>query len=108
MSYIQVIVTGPRADIDKIAKELVERKLAACVQVAGPIQSTYWWEGAVERAEEWMGVVKTRQELYGEVEKTVRRLHSYQTPEILAMPVAGGNPDYLAWLDGSVRRLEGS
>ena len=102
--YIQVVTTGQRKDVDEIARKLVEARLAACAQIVGPIRSTYWWEGAVEEAEEWLCIIKTTKGLYPEVEKTVRRLHSYKIPEILAVPVVAGNADYLAWLEKELRQ----
>ncbi len=102
--YIQVITTGPRADMDSIARELVEERLAACVQVAGPVHSTYRWKGKIEEAQEFMAIVKTSQELYPRVEEAIRRLHSYEVPEILAVPVTAGNPGYLAWLDAELSK----
>jgi len=80
------------------------RRLAACVQVLGPITSTYRWEGAIETSQEWRCEAKTRVELYDEIEKAIRSLHSYQVPEILAVPVVDGSADYLAWLDREVKQ----
>ena len=103
--YIQVVTTTEhREDAERIARTLVEERLAACVQVVGPISSTYRWRGAVETAQEWQCWVKSRRDLYDEVEKAIRRLHPYEVPEILAIPVLAGNAGYLAWLDGEVKR----
>ena len=96
---IQVVTTTPTRDVaQQIASSLVERKLAACAQVAGPITSTYRWKGKVESAEEWLCVVKTRRDLYGAVEAAIRGVHPYEVPEILALPVLDGSADYLTWL----------
>jgi periplasmic divalent cation tolerance protein len=76
--------------------------LAACVQVIGPISSTYRWQGAVETSQEWLCLAKSRRDLYGPLEEAIRRLHPYQVPEILAIPVLAGGESYLAWLDASV------
>ena len=101
--YIQVITTVQRReDAERIARELVERKLAACVQVAGPIASTYRWRGKIETAQEWQCAAKSRRELFGEIERAIRALHPYEVPEILALPVLDGGADYLAWLDCEV------
>jgi periplasmic divalent cation tolerance protein len=96
--YIQIMTTGAKEDMAGIARKLVEARLAACVQIGGPIRSTYWWEGKVEEADEWLCIIKTRKDLYPEVEKSIRQLHSYIVPEILALPIVAGNPDYLQWL----------
>lgn len=83
----------------QIADHLVDRHLAACVQVIGPIASTYRWQGAVERAGEYMCVIKTRRALAGEVEAAIRALHSYDNPEIVVVAIEGGSADYLGWIE---------
>jgi periplasmic divalent cation tolerance protein len=101
---IQVLTTASsREEAERIARTIVEDRLAACVQVIGPISSTYRWQGAIETAQEWLCVAKTRRELYDQIEKAIRRLHSYQVPEILAVPVVAGSADYLAWLDQELK-----
>ncbi len=96
---IEVITTAPKkADAQRIAEALVERRLAACGQVLGPVASTYRWKGQVERAEEWLCVAKTRRELYAAVEAAIREMHPYEVPEILALPVIDGGADYLRWI----------
>ena len=97
--FIQVFTTtGNRADASRIAETLVERRLAGCVQVLGPISSTYRWQGTVETEEEWLCLIKAGRDTYSELETAIRELHPYDTPEILAMPVVDGSADYLAWL----------
>ncbi len=97
---IQVTTTtGSKEDAERIARHLVERRLAACVQVSGPISSSYRWQGAIESAEEWRCVVKTRRGLYDEVERAIRDAHPYETPEILAVAVTEASSDYLAWIE---------
>jgi len=97
---IQVITAAAtRADTQAIATAVVEQRLAACAQVIGPITSTYWWQGKVETAEEWLCVMKSRQDLYQELEKAIRQVHPYEVPEILAVPVVQGSQDYLEWMD---------
>ena len=97
---IQVVPTLPkREDAEKIASALVERRLAACGQVMGPIHSTYRWKGKVESAEEWLCVFKTRRALYPRLESAIREMHPYEVPEILALLVAAGSADYLKWIE---------
>jgi len=104
---VQVITTTASCEeAERIARALVEGRLAACVQVLGPITSIYRWEGAVETSQEWRCEAKSREDLYDEVEKAIRRLHSYQVPEILAVPIAAGSADYLAWLNAAVKRQQ--
>ena len=100
---IQVITTaGTKADAQRIARALVEKRLAGCVQVVGPITSTYWWQGEVETAEEWLCLIKTRADLYEQLEAAVKEVHPYDVPEILAVPVVAGSRDYLDWLDSEL------
>jgi periplasmic divalent cation tolerance protein len=102
--YIQVFTTtDKREDADKIAKEVVERRLAACAQVVGPITSTYWWKDNIEKAEEWLCFMKSRKELYEELENAISGIHPYEVPEILAVPVVAGIRSYLEWLDQELR-----
>ena len=103
--YIEVMTTvGEKDDADRLARLVVERRLAACAQVIGPISSTYWWRGEVESATEWLCVMKTERALYEELEAAIRSAHSYETPEIVAIPVEAGSVDYLSWVSGEVRR----
>ena len=97
--YIQVLTTTESRDVaETIGRALVDQRLAACVQIVGPITSIYRWQDKINTAQEWQCWAKTRRELYGRIEETIRRLHPYQVPEILAIPVTAGSADYLAWL----------
>ena len=73
-------------------------------QVTGPITSTYRWQGKIETAEEWQCWAKSRRDLYPQIEQAIRRLHPYQVPEILAMPILAGSADYLAWLEAETAK----
>jgi periplasmic divalent cation tolerance protein len=98
--YIQVsTTTDKKEDAEKITREVVKNRLAACAQVMGPITSTYWWEGKIEKEEEWLCIMKSRSDLYNSLERAIKGIHSYDVPEILAVPVIAGNRDYLEWLD---------
>ncbi len=98
--YIQVVTTAEhREDAERIAHVLVERRLAACVQIVGPISSIYHWRGAMETAQEWQCWIKSRGDLFDRIEQTIREIHPYEVPEILALPVLAGSADYLAWLE---------
>lgn len=97
--YLQVLTTtSSRDEALDIARRLVDEQLAACVQVGGPITSVYRWEGKIETGEEWTCVAKTRRELYPRVEAAITAAHSYDTPQILAVPIEAGSAKYLAWL----------
>ncbi len=103
--YIQVLTTtGERKEAERIARILLERRLAGCVQVLGPVSSLYWWRGRIEEAEEWLCVIKSREDLYEELEKTIRENHSYEIPEIIAMPVVSGSRSYLEWMSTELRK----
>ena len=98
-NYIQVLTTLPtQAQAQHIAEAIVRQRLAACAQILGPITSTYWWKGQVEKTEEWLCLLKTRQEHYTQLEAALRQLHPYEVPEIIALPILAGFPPYLTWL----------
>ena len=103
-AYIQVVTTTEtKEDAEKIAKALVEKRLAACAQLVGPIVSTYWWKDNVETAEEWQCLIKSKKSLYDEVEKAIKMIHPYETPEIIALPIVSGSNDYLEWLNSELK-----
>jgi periplasmic divalent cation tolerance protein len=83
---------------DEIAEDLVARRLAACVQIVGPITSRYWWDGEVRRAVEWLCLIKTTAGTYRRLEKALLERHPYDTPEILAVPVEHALDDYAGWV----------
>ena len=91
--------TETKEEAQKIAQYLVEQGLAACVQITGPMESTYRWKGKVETANEWLCLIKTREELYDKVETAIKKLHSYETPEIIAVPIIKSSSEYLNWLN---------
>ncbi|MFA5321349.1 MAG: divalent-cation tolerance protein CutA [Smithella sp.] len=98
-SYIQIsTTTETKEQAQKIAQYLVEHKLAACVQITGPIESTYRWKGKVEKTAEWLCLIKTRENCFKKVESAIKKLHSYETPEIIAVPIVKGSKEYLKWL----------
>lgn len=102
--FIQVVTTTERKqDAERIARALVEARLAACVQVLGPITSTYRWKGAVETSQEWQCVAKSRQGRFAEIDETIRGIHPYEVPEIVAVPIWAGSSGYLAWLAEEVK-----
>ncbi len=101
--YVQVLTTaGSEEEAELLSTALVDRHLAACVQIVGPIRSRYRWQGAIEEEREWQCLVKTEAAKYPEVEAAIRELHSYDEPEILAIPVLAGSAGYLAWVSENV------
>jgi periplasmic divalent cation tolerance protein len=102
--FIQIITTvATAADAERIANALLAQRLAACVQIVGPITSHYWWQGKIEQATEYQCLIKSRQDLFAAVEAAIIAVHPYQTPEILAQAVMAGGAGYLAWLAAELR-----
>ncbi len=103
--FIQVITTvEKKKDAEKIGKELVQKRFAPCAQVIGPLLSTYWWKGSIEGSEEWYCIIKTKNELFQEIEKAIKKIHPYEVPEIIAIPIIEGSKDYLAWMMNELKR----
>lgn len=93
------ITTGDGAEARRIGRALVNARLAACANVFDGITSVFQWEGEVQESDEAVLIVKTRTELVESVIERVRELHSYECPDIVAGPIAQGNPDYLEWIE---------
>jgi len=103
--YVQVVTTVERKeDGEDIAKTLVERRLAACVQLVGPIKSMYWWKDEIETAKEWLCYIKTHESLYDELEEAIKAIHPYETPEIISLPILSGSEDYLEWIHNEIKK----
>ena len=101
--YVVVLTsTDSEEEARRIATHLVDRRLVACAKVAGPMLSSYWWHDKVETASEWQCWAKTRRDRYEQTERAIREMHSYEVPEILALPVLAGSTPYLRWIDDSV------
>ena|SRR5579864_2388645 len=104
MEHLQIVATTPtREDAVRISAALLEAKLAACVQIGGPIESRYWWQGRIESAQEWTCTIKSAQHLFDAIEREIKRLHPYETPEIIATAIVAGSLEYLSWVEESVR-----
>ncbi len=100
MKFYQVFSTIDSKDkADEMAKVLVQEKLAACIQVTGPVESTYWWEGKVETSKEWLILIKTSGERLNSLIQRLKEIHPYEVPEIIAHEIVSGNPDYLRWIE---------
>jgi periplasmic divalent cation tolerance protein len=92
------VMTGAETEAEKIARVLVEEKIAACANIIGPVRSIYRWRDKVEDAREYLIMIKTRTSLYSRVERRIRELHSYEVPEVIALAIAKGSPPYLEWI----------
>ncbi len=90
--------TGTHEVAERIAVELVDLRLAACVQVSGPMTSIYRWQGKVENAEEWLCTAKTSREKLPAIQELLKRLHPYEVPELIATPIVDGSDAYLTWV----------
>ena len=92
------VAAASREAAARLTRSAVEQRLAACGQVIGPVASTYRWEGKVERAEEWLILLKTTRARYPELQRHIHRTHSYRVPEITATAIAAGATEYLDWI----------
>lgn len=98
-----VTTTAAKGDADKLAAAVLEQRLAGCVQVAGPIDSSYWWNQRIDTAREWTCTIKTRRDLYPRLEKLLLELHPYDQPEIIALPIIEISAGYAKWLGEQVK-----
>lgn len=99
--------TTPSAEVAKnVSATLVRDRLAACVQAVPGISSTYWWDGKVNTDQEHLLIIKTRHELFDQLADAIKKLHPYNTPEIVAQPIVAGSQKYLDWIDTSTISLK--
>jgi periplasmic divalent cation tolerance protein len=107
MSDVRVVLTtaGSQEEARKIAHALVERRLAACVNIVPQIESVYRWQGKVETATEWLLMIKTRASAFEHVRDAIKELHSYDLPECLMLEVAAGSSEYLNWIAENTTEL---
>jgi periplasmic divalent cation tolerance protein len=104
LQFLQVqTTTDSRAEAVELAQAAVELRLAACAQVAGPISTSYWWEDSIQRSEEWLVMLKLPDDRYDDLAEFLADRHSYDEPEIIAMPIVAGSPSYLEWLQDETR-----
>ena len=97
--FIMVLMTSPQEkEAREIAQALLHRRQAACVGIFPAGESFFWWEGKIDRAREFLLIAKSRKDMLGELIETVKAIHAYDVPEIVALPIVGGNPEYLNWL----------
>jgi periplasmic divalent cation tolerance protein len=100
---VVLITASSEEEALKIAESLVNGKKAACVNIVPGVDSLFWWEGKLDSARESLLLVKTKASLFPEIVEMVKRMHSYEVPEIIALPIIGGSEDYLKWLDIACR-----
>jgi periplasmic divalent cation tolerance protein len=100
---IVLTTAGSEEEARKIASALVERQLAACVNLVPQITSIYRWQGQVEEAGEWLLIIKTTSAAFGEVQKTIAEIHSYDLPECICLEIEDGSTEYLQWIGESIK-----
>jgi len=101
--YIQTFTTiDKKEDAKNIARFIIEKKLAACVQILEPIMSTYMWKGNIKTSKEWLLIIKSTKSKHEELEKVIKNTHPCQVPEIIAVPIIAGSKDYLEWMDKEI------
>jgi len=104
MEYIVILTTcASKREALRIAEGLLKARLVACANIMDTIDSRFWWKGKIDRAREALLVLKTAKSEFGRVEKAIKRLHSYEVPEIIALPVIGGSRKYLEWIRRETR-----
>ena len=103
MHIVVFVTASSKKEAVCIAEELVTKKLAACVNIIDKIESLFWWQGKVDRAKEALLIIKSKKEKLAKIIKTVKALHSYEVPEIIALPISGGYKPYLGWINDTVR-----
>ena len=105
MSYLIVLMTAPnREEAEKIVHALLDEKLIACANIIDPVSSFFWWQGKIESEKEVLVIMKTHERLFEKLQKRVTTLHSYDVPEILALPVVAGSQSYLDWMKDALSR----
>jgi periplasmic divalent cation tolerance protein len=103
--YMQVLTTvDSTEEAERLARSITGARLAACVQIVGPIRSLFWWQDQIDDAQEWLLVIKTTTERLPELEEHIKANHSYDTPEITATEIPWGSREYLDWISAETRR----
>ena len=108
MEYVVIFITaGSGKEAKRIARRLVDERLVACANVLGEVDSIFWWKGKQDRAKERLLIAKTERSKLDEIIKLVNRIHSYELPEIIALPIVGASQGYLDWIKECVKRNNG-
>src|SRR3972149_7570924 len=101
-SILVFVTTADKREAHKIVKKLLDRHLIACANIIGPVESHFRWQNKIEKAEELLVIMKSNQKLFADLSKAVKEMHSYEVPEILAVPIVEGYQPYLEWLNASL------
>lgn len=104
--YIIVFITVPnKKEAEDIAKELLKNKLCSCVNILDKVESFFWWEGKIDRAEEFLLIVKSKKGKFSQIVRAVKSRHSYQVPELIAVDISCGYKPYLSWISDCVSKF---
>ena len=107
MSFLIVLMTAPnKKEAEKIVHALLEEKLIACANIVDPVSSFFWWQGKIDSEKEVLTIMKTHETLFEKLQKKVTELHSYDVPEILALPIVAGSQSYLDWMKTSLKSVK--
>lgn len=101
-----LVTAGKLAEAKRIAKQLIESQIVACVNITPPVQSIYRWQGRIAQEQEVLMIIKSTRELFPDVAAAVRKIHSYKTPEVICLPIVDGTEEYLSWIEDSVKQRE--
>jgi periplasmic divalent cation tolerance protein len=103
--YVVIFTTvGNKKEARRVAQAVLQKKLAACVNILDNLESVFWWQGKIDAAKEVLLMIKSKKRLLPKVIKLIKSRHSYEVPEIIALPIIAANPDYLRWIDDAVRK----
>ena len=106
MSYVVVIITiSNKEEALKIVRSLLEERLIACANIVGPVSSLFWWQGKIDEENEFLVLMKSHKNLFERISERVMEIHSYDVPEIIALPIVEGSPPYLDWLKTSLQQV---
>ena len=105
-NIIVLMTTATKKEAEKIARNLLNQRLIVCANMVGPVSSLFWWKEKISRENEFLVLMKTSADLFEKLATTIKQMHSYEIPEIIAVPITKGEQTYLEWLSGSLRKGE--
>jgi len=103
---VVLMTTATKQEAQRVVRLLLDKHLIACANTLGPVDSSFWWQGKIDRAKEFLVLMKSDQKFFEKLSKTIKEMHSYETPEILALTIVKGWPPYLEWLNATLSPAE--